>query len=135
MKEPVWLEAEALLAAHDAQIAEHGGLEGVRDLTLFESALAHQLNLFNYGTPTPFALAAAYAARIAKNHPFADGNKRTAYIALRLFLLLNGFDLTASPADRVDVTMRLAAGELSEGELAEWIESNTKKVQGSEFRI
>ena len=125
MKEPVWLLPDALLAVHDAQIAEHGVLEGVRDLALFESALAHPPNLFHYGTPTIFELAAAYAARITWNHPFMDGNKRVAYVAMRLFLMLNGYDLAASPAERVDAMMRLAAGELSESRLAEWIKKNS----------
>jgi death on curing protein len=128
MKEPVWLLPEALLAAHDAQIAEHGGLDGVRDIPLFESAIAHPRNLFHYGVPTIFELAAAYTSRIAGNHPFVDGNKRVTYVAMRLFLLLNGFDLTASPAERVDIMMRLAAGEFSECHLAEWIKSNTRAV-------
>lgn len=126
MKEPVWLLPEALLAAHDAQIAEHGGLDGVRDMALFESALAHPRNLFNYGEPTVCELAAAYACRIAKNHPFVDGNKRVAYVAMRLFLLLNGLDLTASSLEKIDVMMRLAAGKLSEDGLAAWIADNSR---------
>lgn len=126
MREPVWLLPEALLAAHDAQIAEHGGLDGVRDMALFESALAHPRNIFVCGEPTFCELAAAYAHRIAKNHPFLDGSERVAYVALRLFLLLNGFDLTAGTVEKIDVMMKLAAGELSEGGLAAWIADNSR---------
>ncbi len=122
--EPVWLLDQTILAAHDAQIAEHGGVAGLRDRGLLESALAHPRNLFAYGTPTLVELAAAYGARIVQNHPFLDGNKRTGYVATRLFLILNGLDLTATAKDRVLTFLQLAAGELEEAGLAAWLEAN-----------
>ena len=96
----------------------------MRDRGLLESALAHPRNLFAYGTPSRFELAAAYGARIVQNHPFVDGNKRTGYVATRLFLALNGIDLTATAQDRVLTFLRLAAGELEETGLANWLEAN-----------
>lgn len=128
MKEPRWILENAILAAHDAQISEHGGLRGIRDSGLLQSALAHPQNMFHYDEASLFEIAAAYAARIAKNHPFLDGNKRTAYIAARLFLRLNGFDLTATREEKVGTILRLAAGELSESDLVRWIEVNSKKI-------
>ncbi len=127
MKEPVWLLEQTLLAVHDAQLAEHGGAPGLRDRGLFQSALSHPRNLFAYGTPSLFDLAAAYGARLVRNHPFMDGNKRTGYVATRLFLILNGFDLTAGPADRVRTFVSLAAGELDEAGLSAWIEENCSR--------
>lgn len=128
MKRPVWvwLAREALLAAHDEQLAEHGGATGIRDVNLFESALARPQNLAVYEKPDAAGLAAAYAFGIAKNHPFVDGNKRTALIALEAFLVLNGFCLDASDADCVVTILRLAAGELGETGLAGWIRQHVK---------
>jgi len=127
MKEPVWLRLEAILAAHDEQLAEHGGGAGVRDPGLLESALARPLNLFAYGEPSLPRLAASYAFGIARNHPFVDGNKRTAAVAAELFLGLNALDLTANDVDLVRTFLALAAGEMSEEELAAWIERNSRK--------
>lgn len=127
MKEPEWLLEATILAIHDAQIAEHGGSGGVRDLGLLQSALTHPLNVFHYGAPSLFELAAAYATRIAKNHPFIDGNKRTAYIAARLFLRMNGSDLIASREEKVKMLLDLAAGQISEADLSLWIERKAKK--------
>ncbi len=124
-REPVWLLEQTLLSVHDAQIAEHGGAPGLRDRGLLESALAHPRNLFACGNPSLFELAAAYGARIVQNHPFVDGNKRTGYVATRLFLLLNGLDVSAAPRERVLTFLRLAAGELEEPGLAEWLEANS----------
>jgi death-on-curing protein len=121
VSEPVWLRLEAILAAHDDQLAEHGGGTGSRDQGLSESALARPLNLYAYGEPSLPKLAAAYAFGIAKNHPFVDGNKRTALVAAELFLGLNGHDLIASDAQCVEEFLALAAGEVSEEELAAWI--------------
>ncbi|MEA2879856.1 MAG: death on curing protein [Hyphomicrobiales bacterium] len=126
MKEPVWLRLEAIMAAHDEQLAEHGGGAGVRDPGLLESALARPLNLVAYGEPSLPRLAASYAFGIARNHPFVDGNKRTAAVAAELFLGLNGLDLTADDVDLVRTFLALAAGEMNEEELAAWIERNSQ---------
>ncbi|TMJ00039.1 MAG: type II toxin-antitoxin system death-on-curing family toxin [Alphaproteobacteria bacterium] len=125
MNEPVWLLLEAILAAHDAQLAEHCGGAGVRDQGLLDSALACPLNLFAYGEPSLPRLAASYAFGIARTHPFVDGNKRTAVVAAELFVGLNGFDLTADDVELVQTFLALAAGELTEEELAAWIDRNT----------
>jgi death-on-curing protein len=127
MKEPVWLRLEAIVAAHDEQLAEHGGGAGVRDPGLLESALARPLNLVAYGEPSLPRLAASYAFGIARNHPFVDGNKRTAAVAAELFLGLNGLDLTADDVDLVRTFLALAADEMNEEELAAWIDRNSQK--------
>lgn len=118
--EPHWLDARDTLAIHDRQIAEHGGITGVRDASLLESALARPVNQWHYGLDDPAALAAAYAFGIARNHPFADGNKRTAWVAARLFLALNGHILKFAQQDAIETVLALAAGALSEEELADW---------------
>ena len=118
--EPVWLDAEVALAIHDRQLAEHGGGVGVRDAGMLESALAMPLNRWTYGVDDVCALAAAYAYGIAKNHPFIDGNKRTAWVAARLFLALNNTLLSFTPDDAIKTVLGLAAGELSEEEMADW---------------
>lgn len=122
----VWLRKDIILAIHDVQIAEHGGITGVRDIGLLESALARPENLAVYGDPDACALAAAYAFGIARNHPFGDGNKRTAFVAAELFLYFNGFELTANDSDCVMTILRLASGEISEDELAGWIRGNVR---------
>jgi death-on-curing protein len=127
VNEPVWLRLEAILAAHDEQLVEHGGGVGVRDRGLLESALARPENLYAYGEPSLPKLAAAYAFGIARNHPFVDGNKRTALVAAEAFLGLNGFDLTADDVEAVRIFLALAAGELSEEELAARIGRNSVK--------
>ena len=121
-----WLRLDAVLAMHRRQIAEHGGGDGVRDLGLLESALARPQNVAAYEPEADIArLAAAYAFGIAKNHPFVDGNKRTALVAARTFLLLNGFDLKATPVEKYTTFLRLAEGSLSEDELAAWLREKT----------
>lgn len=122
----VWLRKDIVLAIHDAQISEHGGISGIRDIGLLESAMARPENLAAYGDPDVSALAAAYAYGIARNHPFGDGNKRTAFVAAELFLDLNGFELTADDADCVMTILRLAAGEIAEEELARWIRAHVQ---------
>lgn len=107
-------------AIHSEQIAEHGGGEGTRDPALLESALARPRQLAAYGDPDPADLAAAYAFGIARNHPFVDGNKRTALAVGETFLWLNGLRLTASDAQAVVAFVALAAGDLTEIELADW---------------
>ncbi len=123
MKNIAWLLQETIIAIHHRQIAEHGGSEGLRDEGLLSSALARPQNLFAYGQPTPDlpALAAAYAYGLARDHPFVDGNKRTALIATRTFLLLNGVNLEAGQDEKFLTFQRLAAGLLTETELADWI--------------
>ncbi len=115
-----WIAPEVALAAHREQIAEHGGEDGVRDHGLLEAAMARPLNLAAYGNPDPAALAAAYAYGIARNHPFADGNKRTAAVVSETFLAMNGYALAASDAELVVIFLALAAGEIPEDELAAW---------------
>ena len=117
----VWIDGAVLLAVHDEQLAEHGGAAGTRDVGLFESAIARPQQLAHYGEPDAAELAAAYAFGIARNHPFVDGNKRTAFVAMELFLMDNGFVLTASDEDALMTMLRLAAGEMSEAEYAQWI--------------
>ena len=126
MKEPIWVLRSVVDAMHDAQLTEHGGAPGVRDEGLLESALARPRNLHAYGETDPCALAAAYAFGIARNHPFVDGNKRTAFLAAYVFLRVNGLDFIA---DEVSVTismMALAAGETTEAVFAGWLRSNTR---------
>lgn len=123
MPKIVWLLEETLTAIHHRQIAEHGGSEGLRDEGLLLSALARPQNLLAYGEPAPdlASLAAAYAYGIARNHPFVDGNKRTALVAARTFLILNGVDLEATQDDKVLTFLNLAEGTISEEQLAVWI--------------
>ena len=130
MKEPVWLRTDVALAIHARQIAEHGGDDGIRDLSLLESALARPRNLFAYSDAPDLAqLAASYAHGLSSNHPFVDGNKRVAWVACRTFLRLNGHDV-AAPADQKYLAMiQLARGELTERELAAWIRSHLRKVE------
>jgi death-on-curing protein len=123
MPKIVWLLEETLTAIHHRQIAEHGGSEGLRDEGLLLSALARPQNLLAYGEPAPdlASLAAAYAYGIVRNHPFVDGNKRTALVAARTFLILNGVDLEATQDDKVLTFLNLAEGVISEEELTDWI--------------
>ncbi len=116
----IWVAAAVADAAHLEQLAEHGGDAGVRDVGLLASAMARPQNLALYGTPDAADLAAAYAFGIARDHPFVDGNKRTAAVASETFLALNGYALRASDAELVVAMVALAAGELSEAELADW---------------
>ena len=131
MKEPIWINFRVVKAFHDRQINEHGGLAGLRDEGLLLSAWLRPENAYHYSDPKPDVaqLAAAYGFGLAKNHPFNDANKRTALIAMRLFLKLNGYDLVASPEDKYKTIIRVAAGEISEYELALWIRENLKETQ------
>ena len=124
MSEPIWLSRHSLELLHSESIAEHGGADGLRDEGLFESALARPRNLAVYGTPDAAALAAAYGFGLAKNHPFVDGNKRIALVAVETFLMLNGFALTADDAQTVLVMLSVASGSFSEDELADWLRKN-----------
>lgn len=124
----IWVDRDILLAAHDEQLAEHGGASGIRDMELFESAPARPRNLAAYGKPDAAALAAAYAFGIAKNHAFVDGNKRTALIALEYFLALNGLLLGADDPQCVLVILSVASGAFSENELANWIRKHMQPL-------
>jgi death-on-curing protein len=122
----VWLLREVVEAIHDEQIAWHGGQDGTRDAGLLESALARPRNLAAYGDPDLPALAASLGYGIARNHPFLDGNKRTAFVAVEAFLLLNGLTLTAGDADCVLTIEKLAEGSLGEADFAAWIRGNVE---------
>jgi len=123
----VWIDASVIRAVHEEQLAEHGGAVGLRDAGLLEPALARPMQLAAYAEPDAAALAAAYGFGLARNHAFVDGNKRTAFVAVELFLSLNGHELSADDADCVLTMLRLAAGELAESEFAEWIRSHCVK--------
>lgn len=122
----VWLDAQVLAAVHEEQLAEHGGAAGVRDAGLFESALARARNLAAYGEPDVAELAAAYGHGLALNHPFIDGNERTAFVAMELFLVLNGHELIADDADGVLTMLAVAEGLLDEAAFAAWIRSRVQ---------
>ncbi|MFM7331758.1 MAG: type II toxin-antitoxin system death-on-curing family toxin [Brachymonas sp.] len=124
MQDWVWLHREVMLAVHDEQLAEHGGQFGVRDMALFDSALARPQQVATYGEPTLARLAASYGYGIARNHPFLDGNKRTAFVAVELFLMVNGHRLAADDASCVLTMLDVAAGEISEEEFVQWIEAH-----------
>jgi death-on-curing protein len=125
MSEPVWVSLSVVLAMHDEQLAEHGGQTGIRDQGLLESALDRPRNQFNYGESSIVKLAASYAFGLSRNHPFMDGNKRTSLVVAELFLMLNGIELTASDAECVTAFIALAAGDLTEDDLATWITSHS----------
>jgi death-on-curing protein len=125
--EPKWLDTTIVLDVHAEQLALFGGADGVRDLGLLESALARPVNKFAYGESDLAALAAAYAFGIARNHPFVDGNKRTAFASLMVFLGLNGIDFDVPPEQATAFILGLAAGEVSEENLARWISDNLPK--------
>ncbi len=116
-----WITAAVAAAVHDRQLAEHGGPGGLRSPGGLESAMARAENLAAYGEPDAAALAAAYAFGVARNHPFVDGNKRTAWVLARQFLELNEQRLEFVEAEAIATMLALAAGELSEDELADWI--------------
>ena len=122
-----WLTIRIVTAIHLKHVQRHGGGHGIRDAGLLESALARPKNLATYGEPTTFELAASYAYGIARNHPFVDGNKRTAAVVSESFLILNGYRLRASDAELVVAFVALAAGELSENEMADWFRERAKR--------
>jgi len=123
----VWIERSVILAAHEEQLADHGGSPGIRDAGLLDSALARPLNRAAYGKPDAAELAAAYAFGLAANHPFVDGNKRTAFVAMELFLALNGHELVADDAGCVMGMLAVAAGTMKEADFAEWVRRNSKR--------
>lgn len=126
--EPKWITREITLALHARQIAEHGGQDGLRDKHLLLSALSRPEQLYYYSDPKPdfCALAAAYAFGLSKNHPFLDGNKRTAFVVYRLFLKWNGVELHAEKVERYQTMLALAAGEISESEFCIWLREHTE---------
>ena len=128
MTEPAWLTVDLIRAVHQELIAEHGGMGGIRDEELLDSALARPRQLLAYGDPDIFELATAYAFGIVRNHPFVDGNKRTGFMAAYVFLRLHGYRLVAPEAEAVVAFQDLAAGEIDEAMLAKWIEANAERV-------
>ena len=126
MIEPQWVRLDVVIAIHAAQLAEHGGLDGLRDRTGLESALASPQNLFAYGNPKPdlAALAAQYAFAIARDQVFLDGNKRTALVVCRTFLLLNGLNLIASNEEKYHAIIQLAEGKTNVDQMADWIRAH-----------
>jgi death on curing protein len=121
-----WIDRRALELLHDESIAEHGGAAGLRDEGLLESALARPLNLAVYGEPDVAELAAAYGVGLAKNHPFVDGNKRAAFLAVGLFLALNGKRLVATQADATLTMLAVAAGSMDEPAFAQWLREHAQ---------
>lgn len=119
-----WVDPKVVIALHDEQIAEHGGQTGIRDRGLLDSALARPVNKSGYDKPSTADLAAAYGFGIAKNHPFMDGNKRTALVVTELFLNLNDFELKADDSSCLITFLALADGSLSEEELSAWIQKH-----------
>ena len=124
----VWLSRQLILAIHDEQLAQHGGALGIRDDGLPESALARPRNRAGYADPDIAELGALYAIAIARNHPFIDGNKRTAYVALETFLALNGCDFPVSDAEAVVATLAMAAGEMSDADFIAWVRANSLRA-------
>lgn len=127
MKRWRWVREDVVYAIHDRQLAEHGGPEGVRDSAALESALARPRNLAAYEQPDAAALAASYAYGLVRNHPFADGNKRTSWVVARVFLVINGYHLEFDPYDAVRTIEAVAAGTLPESELAAWFRRGLRK--------
>jgi death-on-curing protein len=128
MKEAQWLLRQTVLATQERLLAEFGGLSGVRDAGLLDSALARPQQLSTYGRPSLFDLAAAYAYGLVRNHPFLDGNKRIAFTAAVVFLELNGRRFTASEAEAALKTLALAARELDEADFAAWLQDHSRKA-------
>lgn len=126
MTEPVWVLRSVIDSLHDMQLAEHGGASGIRDEGLLESALARPKNMYFYGETDLSTLAAAYAAGIAHNHPYVDGNKRTAFLAAYVFLSINNLELTAKEVDATTTMAALASGNMDIEHFAEWLRSNLR---------
>jgi death on curing protein len=121
-----WIDRRALVLLHDESLAEHGGASGLRDEGLLESALARPLNLAASGSPDVHALAAAYGVGLAKNHPFVDGNKRAAFLAVGLLLRLNGWQLKAPQSDATLTMLAVAAGQMDEAAFARWLRQHSR---------
>ena len=126
MNEPIWIEKREVLIVHSAQLAQHGGTDGMRDETLLDSALAKPKNVFAYSDNVSLPrLAASYAFDIARNHAFFDGNKRTALVISEGFLRLNGLAVASAPEEKYITFLHLASGEISELQLTDWLNSHT----------
>lgn len=123
----IWVIESVVHAIHDEQIAEHGGLSGTRDIALLNSALARPKNLAEYEQPDIADLAACYGYGIAKNHPFNDGNKRTAFVVMELFLMINGYEFIADDAACVLIMLEVADGSIAEKDFAIWVRQHTEK--------
>ena len=132
MDEPRWLLDEVVTAIHKRQLAEHGGLDGVRDPGMLSSPLARPKNVFVYSQPKPdlAALAAAYAFGISKNHPFVDGNKRVGYAAMETFLIVNGFEIEAGVVDQEQIILGVASGTIDRASFTDWV--SRRMIQLSE---
>ena len=128
MTEPNWLSEDVVTAIHDEQLAIHGGGIGLRDAGMLASALERPVNKWAYEDTELPELAAAYAFGLAKNHPFIDGNKRTALLALYTFLFINDVDFIVSQAEAAAMILALAAGEVGEDGLTRWIRDNWPKA-------
>lgn len=125
--EPVWILERTVFAAHELLLAAHGGAEGVRDVGLFESALARPRQHYAYGSPDLIELAALYTAGLVRNHPFIDGNKRTGFAIGVAFLEMNGFSFHATEEDATQAVLALAAGDLDEAGYTAWLRSSVKR--------
>ncbi len=130
MSEPHWFSREECLALHDLMLADYGGMSGVRDDNMLESALAKPRQLFAYGKRTLAEMAAAYAAGVVKNPPFIDGNKRTGFMLGAAFLERNGHEFFATEVDATLKTLALAAGEMDERQYAAWLAENSRPARG-----
>jgi death on curing protein len=124
----LWLSQAVIVAVHDSQLAEHGGGAGVRDHNLLQSALARPENLAAYGEPDAGDLAAAYGFGISRNDAFIDGNKRTGFVAAEMFLLLNGYQLSADDEQCAITMLAVSAGDITEAEFAAWIRQHARKM-------
>jgi death-on-curing protein len=129
---PVWVRLDTALAAHAEQLRAHGGIEGVRDIGLLEGAMMRPQMKFDYGIDDIAVLAAAYGYGIARNHPFLDGNKRTALVVMETFLALNGLQFSSDNLVLAALVLELAAGEITEDELAEWIRQDLQPFEDIE---
>ena len=121
---PVWIRRDVVRALHERQLAEHGGAPDIRDEGLLDSALNAPKHLFHYESAGICTLGAAYGFNLMKNHPFIDGNKRTAYVCMRLFLVLNGCDIEANRKEKIKVILKLAAGKMNREGLSSWIQEH-----------
>lgn len=132
--EPIWISEGLALAIHERQLAEHGGGTGIRDKGMLESAMARPRQLYAYGGPNTANpdLAAAYAFGLARNHPFVDGNKRTAYVVCRTFLILNGWDIVGPAEDRYAAFLAMSAGEVDNDAFTDWLRNHARPQQVSE---